>query len=295
MDVSHLMALDKAAEWLRWVEAGGYKYWRMPSDREDDVDAEFSGYLFITSASSGNIFFMHRKFCEMVTHACDKAVMDASVTDALQFEENWMVTPTGFMWLETPFQFGLSRKVTGRSLGINAVGWVRHHEHYEIEGYSEMSEGCIPWGGFSVRQGDTIANFMDRLLPKDAEGEDFEDWCSTVRWIYAALHTMAERMTIVVNQDANRATKRRLERENSPVPPLVRIVTLRRLEQDRLRAQTSGTPMEHDYCWDVRGHWRLQPYPTTGERKWIYIDAFVKGDLTKPFKPPVIKLFKAKR
>jgi hypothetical protein len=89
-----------------------------------------------------------------------------------------------------------------------------------------------------------------------------------------------------------RQLRRAREREGKRPAPEVTVVTLRKLAHKS--AEDDGGEKHHiDYSCHflVRSHWRQQFYRSTGERKPRYIQSFVKGDPSKPFKPPSRKLF----
>lgn len=134
-----------------------------------------------------------------------------------------------------------------------------------------------PGAGYVVKPGDTIAHPKHEL-----------------RWVYAAFHLMAQKLSTTIQVPTDRATRRRLERQNQIPPPFIKIITLRRLELDRKRA---GNPSDVDWQWQwsVDGHWRNQYYPSEGVHKRIFIESYIKGPADKPLKPGQLKLYSAKR
>ena len=71
------------------------------------------------------------------------------------------------------------------------------------------------------------------------------------------------------------------------------MVTLRRLEAARPRNPVEA--QEWNWQWEVRGHWRNQWYAKERVHRQKFIEAYVKGDPTKPFKEHGSKLFVASR
>jgi hypothetical protein len=102
--------------------------------------------------------------------------------------------------------------------------------------------------------------------------------------------------TIVVAKDAtaDRATRRRLAREGLVHDPVVKVITLRRQSRDGA-ATDDGGHIEWSCQWIVRGHWRQQLYPSTGERRPLFILPYVKGPDDKPLKPPAATVFAVTR
>ena len=73
------------------------------------------------------------------------------------------------------------------------------------------------------------------------------------------------------------------------------IVQLRRRQAVSETAPGSGTAVDWKCRWTVTGHWRNQPYKTTGKIEAIWIDAYVKGPDDKPMKDAPRKVYAVKR
>lgn len=223
----------------------------------------------------------------------------------------------------------------GQSIRIYAVGWYRVPDDAQ-EGvlsdaqqcglfrpprpggtqfccFCDLSEfapghpGFGAWSKFGLRDGDKVLDSIhqlefdqdsrgggDRIYPRDRDTDMLHD----IRWVYAAFHLMSQKLATTVKHDADRATRRRLERERQSTPetpaPTVRVVTLRRLEMVR-----STGPQSHkvhwQYQWRVRGFWREQWYAAERVHKKIWIEDFIKGPSDKPLKPPVHTIYVARR
>lgn len=110
-----------------------------------------------------------------------------------------------------------------------------------------------------------------------------------MRIIACCLAFMQQQVLVTTNERADRPSRKRalasLKHE-----PLVRVVRLRRkssagpVEDDR-------EPAEWSHRWIVSGHWRQQYYPSTAERRPLFILPYVKGPEDKPLKPPRAKVF----
>ena len=109
--------------------------------------------------------------------------------------------------------------------------------------------------------------------------------------IAAAMHFMG--LPIVTREPMGlpRQSRRQREREDRPVPN-ISVVQLRRLVRPG-PATTDADQEGVDWSchWLVKGHWRRQWHPSLGEHRPIYIDAHLKGDFEKPFRPPRQKLY----
>jgi hypothetical protein len=162
---------------------------------------------------------------------------------------------------------------------------------------SQRGFGC--WSYFVLRDGQSVAERVRDFEEKQAAGRyrmagrtfDSEH---EIRWAYAALYLMAQRLATQVQHTTDRGTRRRAERNNQVAPPVIRVITLRRLEAARQR-QPNPEAIDWRWQWEVRGHWRDQWYPSEGVHKPKFIEAYIKGPPDKPLKPGALKLFTAVR
>lgn len=83
----------------------------------------------------------------------------------------------------------------------------------------------------------------------------------------------------VLNKGAARRLAKALPRE-----PAVQVVSLRRRQYETQEGKPTLRSVEWSCQWLVRGHWRAQYYPSTGQHrpKWIY--PHTKGPADKPLK-----------
>lgn len=112
------------------------------------------------------------------------------------------------------------------------------------------------------------------------------------RWFFSALLWMDQKIVVAHETPPHRSLRRRLQRANEPVRQ-IRVITLRRAS----RETTDGTGGSVDWTcrWIVGGHWRQQPYPSTGERRPLWIMPYVKGPEDKPLNPPSATVFAVRR
>ena len=163
--------------------------------------------------------------------------------------------------------------------------------------------GFGAWSYFILRDGDRLgdrtADFETRqavgqYVGAQEEPDRREHPLHEIRWVYTALHLMAQKLAITVRRDTDRATRRRAERNRQTAPSFIEVVTLRRLEADRQR-DPKGIEVDWQWQWIVEPHWRNQWYPSEGVHKTILIESYVKGPPDRPLKPSGIKLFVARR
>jgi hypothetical protein len=157
-----------------------------------------------------------------------------------------------------------------------------------------QSRGFSMWSYFVLNPGDMLderRELFEAFSAAEASSGAYlpgSEELHEVRWIYTALHLMSQRLATTVPKTATRGTRKRLERERTPVQPEYRIVTLRRMEEDREKAakeEGERHSVEWQWSWTTTGHWRRQWYPVEQEHRTIWIDEYVKGPLDKPLKP----------
>ena len=182
-----------------------------------------------------------------------------------------------------------------------------HDHHHLVNGEALLGlrpGDWRPWSFFALREGwelaERMADFEDRGRRENPMGqyipteERVGQPLHEMRWLFAALFLMNQRLAATIPQQADRATRRRAERAGQTAPPVIRVVTLRRFQQDREAARVASD-VDWQWRWTVRGHWRQQFYASDGSHRPIFIEAFVKGPEDKPMKPDTLKLFVAKR
>jgi hypothetical protein len=125
---------------------------------------------------------------------------------------------------------------------------------------------------------------------KDANGDriregqrlmEYATWngANMQRWLYALWVVMGQEIAHLQEEQADRATKRRMTRMK--LPPAITVITLRRPANPH-RQQGDGH-VEWQHHWFVRGHPRWQPYGVgRQERKLIWINPHVRGNLDAP-------------
>lgn len=184
--------------------------------------------------------------------------------------------------------------------------WVEHAK-WDVNPEFFPTNGFGAWSYFVLQDGEVLGDRIRLFEEKQSSGMYVTTEIAMngmhprvtqprheIRWIYTAFHLMAQRLATVVSEPVDRATRRRAERQGEKPPPLIRIITLRRLEADRQRDGQGGN-VDWRWQWTVRGHWRNQYYPSEGVHRDKFIEAYVKGPEDKPMKPDTIKLFSAER
>jgi hypothetical protein len=174
-------------------------------------------------------------------------------------------------------------------------------------GDDSADQGFIPISHFGLLAGNELGRRVEAFeswaakahsLNPTAVDAPYGDprgmWRHEIRLAYTIFYLISQKLTITPRVNTDRPTRRRAEREKQVAPEYIQVITLRRLEEDRKR-DPQGHEVDWAWHWSVTGHWRWQFYPSTEEHKRIWIHQFIKGDTSKPFKSPGIKMFIAKR
>lgn len=288
-------AVESRLQWLRWAKGPtAFDVWMhlgsLPAMR---------AAISILEAGAG--FFMDAHFQELV------AVARLEIPDTLVFETTWLLAPSGFMWLDVPFLMPApgSAGDGAEDVAARAVGWRPvlvpdlTEERTQFLVFVELPNGGFGcWSYMVLHPGKSLG---DRITELERDARDAPDSYRDVdlcrhelRWIYAAFHLMAQKLTVVVPEPTDRAIRHRARRDGQEAPPLINVVTLRRLHL----AQHDGeahSDVNWQWRWTVTGHWRNQWFPSAATHKPVFIEAFMKGPADKPLKPTAIRLYVARR
>lgn len=318
--MDYAYALEKRLEWLRWAK-DPQTYARFGDHFEPG-----SLNVYTQILQSGDTLYMNKRFCELVDLARH------TIPDDLKFENEWMIAPNGFMWLEDPFIIpkpiiaqdpNIKSMDTIDAMKISAIGWQKITENHiapisstsklELGSYQfvcflnwrffnpNAGQGFGMWSFFILNSGevmiDRIRRFEKISLAATAsaayEQGRATDMMHEIRWIYSAMHLMSQKLATAVTHQAQRPTKRRMAKQNVPFVPMVKVITLRRLEEHKPTNQSRE--VDWQYQWPVSGHWRNQYFPSTDENRIIWIEDYIKGPEDKPLRPPQHKIYKVER
>jgi hypothetical protein len=326
--LSYLRALEKQAAWLDWTSRVS---WRVHPSVSAATNAEIlsANATMLDYAAEilrrGETLIMVAPFCSLADHA------RRTVPDDLEFELSWVPCECGWLYLETPFTLPrLCYDAGERALEthtIRAIGWMPRPQEvsedeavvkglralpipspgsYEFFCYEELLVGYNLWSWFRLQEGEKVLDrlrfFEERCLGDPTgryQSQQEQDALHEIRWLYTALHLMAQKLAITVQQKTSPLAVSMARKKRRKLNPILKVVTLRRMEQDRHREQgQEHIDREYHWQWLVRGHWRRQPYKDGLGGivyKNIFIEAYIKGPQDKPLKSPTPTLFVARR
>lgn len=222
------------------------------------------------------MFYMNAVFQKLV------AETSVGLPKDLAFDPVWLQHDDGFCYLEEP--------VAGDPGDYRAFSWQR---------VDVMPQGTPAFAiAFYTEQTPTKDFF--KVMPMVEPGEtiggltDETGYAVEFGWVYAALYLMGQRLATTIRRQPDRGTRRRAEHAGHRLPPFIDVVTLRRLEADRV-ADPRGRDIDWQWQWWVSPHWRRQWYPSDGVNRWKLIPTYLKGPSGRPLKPGVPRFFVAKR
>src|SRR5438105_6689348 len=286
MNPSYAAALETRLRWLEWAATDGPSFWQRKSlwHPKSVLGGPEVLALYKSTLEQGETFYMDEHFCRLVAHAREAVPLD------LRFELDWLIRPAGWLYLAEPIVVPppaatlprVDEQVAGTPpMLIGAVGWrtvpAGTNVIHALGGQSEtltsaatqflcfldfgrMVPGRVgfgAWSYFLLRDGQSlgarIAQYEEHVHRTDPGGEYSGAHVAQheMHWIYTALHLMAQRLSVRVRHDTDRATRRRLVRPARPAPPFITVVTLRRLEAARPKGPSA--PRDWQWQWDVRG------------------------------------------
>lgn len=233
---------------------------------------------------------------------CDAFYWDAALADAVLSSSTSLPSDTtiafrelpreGWMWFQKPLREGVvsENAICGllwlsipQADQLSPSVMMMAFSSAEEGGFGPLAALDVTFAG--VREGASIGEL-------DAETRTPTIKALIKFWTAAALW-LEQRIIVAPVERPNRACRRRMERENAHTEGL-RVVRLRKAEA-RDHSDASSGPATWSCQWIVRGHWRQQYYPSTGERSPLWIMPYVKGPEDAPLKTPGATVFAVTR
>lgn len=115
-----------------------------------------------------------------------------------------------------------------------------------------------------------------------------------LRFFVAMLLWIDQEILTTRNAELDRHARKRLLKVAPEQATDIKVVELRRRHQES-HGEAHGDGVEWTCQWVVRGHWRQQYYPSTGERRPKWILPYVKGPEEMPLKVPRSEVFVVRR
>lgn len=201
----------------------------------------------------------------------------------------------GWWWFDKPIAVDL----TGSDHGLAALLFESDDHGMHFSAYSlDEDDGpafALGWNWPAGESWETLRQMIAdgkavAMYRSDVGREKSHETIAHIsRLFLAGCAWLQQKVVVETHGNIERHRRKQLAREDGtpPVRNEVRVIQLRRRDYSGVTHQpTEGERVSHEYScrWVVSGHWRNQFYPSTNERKLIYIMPFVKGPADKPLK-----------
>lgn len=307
--MSYSYALDRQAMLATFWSSGAGARWtegyfgkimasrQAYADRPEKV-AETIGMVAMLSADRGETFYWSPEMASMLA-----GVVEGMPSTTLRHD--LIPASLGFAWFGKPLPLEKARGEISQD--IVAISWavicndddgrkfiipspdtrVDDGETLALVFYSpiEGNPGIYPLAFWYWKIGETLE------IAADTSGVETPAQLTRLRYVAALFAIMDQQIVVARKERADRATRKRMERDGWTHEPMVRVVQLRRASNQHARHDSSSVPVEWSCSWVVRGHWRQQFYPSTGEHRPVFVLPYIKGPDDKPLKAPAERVF----
>jgi hypothetical protein len=280
-------ALEQQVGLLRWLDAG--------ARTAPHLSTSELKYITRTTLAEGHPVYVALPICQVLDVA-------SRGIPRLVLQESDVPLMNGFVWFARPLAMPAPPHDIAAAEGMRAFSWMRYRTNPGFDGvvvvfWVAVPNQSRPWPT-SVLYWDFGSSWEDfKPHPSMAHADDpaaAETLLTCRRYVAALFSFMAQRILVAPARQAERAARKRLEREGWQHEPLIRVVELRRKERlpnDSSAAVARTDATEWSCQWVVRGHWRQQYYPSLHRNQPIWITPYVKGPEDKPLKPPRATVF----
>lgn len=229
--------------------------------------------------ADGELFYISTEMCDLIRSA-------APALPEFVLSGDDPPTRSGLAYFATPVE---DVDDDGLTVRVVAMAWIRIMNAVRIWTFVERDTLPIEWTGDERR---TLFDLAPPIFPlgswqsRESDGKllPHREGIDAGRNYFASIKTlwllMRQPLTEETAERPDRPTRRRLQREGRPVPP-IRVIGLRRPPSSGNGAGESGREWHHR--WIVRGHWR-QAACGAGrtERRPVWIAPHVKGPEDAP-------------
>jgi hypothetical protein len=242
----------------------------------------------------------------------DTGLLPTVIREPLPGEESVDVTInvgiSAIGWFTIPPDAALNANLTvSHALKPGTIEVVCFQDYKYFEGFNagKTPSGFGCWSHYILQPGDKLIDRIhsfEKICQNQDDGGAYvdgraSDMLHEIRWVYSAFYLMAQRLATSIKREANRATRRRMQKASTKHQTFVRVISLRKLEEARPKQADDGVSaiVDWQWQWSVRGHWRNQWFRKENTHKPVFVEAYIKGPEGKPLKPETLKLFTATR
>lgn len=287
MASQYAQALEQQRRYARWLASpdGVRTFYDQMVDRTSLRWLQQTATLTLASADP---YYWQPEMCDLL-----EAVSAEMPRWTLRREA--LPTDFGFCWFARPLALPHS------FLRIEAVAWgLRSPVSQTPSGPAALetvvatvyacnpndARGIVPMTTFWWPMGQAMD--VEQDIPPSSTAEMARVNVRCWRFGAAIFALLEQRILVTTREGVARATRRRLVKDRARQPPAILVVRLRHALGTHAER---GEPVEWSCRWLVRGHWRQQYYPSSGEYRPIFILPHIKGPDDKPLRAPAERVF----
>ena len=252
------------------------------------------------TADAGKASLSALRAAELFTWRSDLAkaalVAGQGLPSPVTLSEGLMPCENGLYLFEAPLH------LPGSGYPVSALSWCAFGGYSLVNAYTTTEPSKLPRFGplwsfacYVLQHGQDVDVASAEDVRKVGTDNDFDmrkGGGSVNRFLVSSWLWLSQRVMVVGKETGNRASRKLADR--AQMSSSVNVVILRRADRS-LDPHADTSAIEWNCQWLVRGHWRQQYYPSTGERRPLWIEPYVKGPDDKPFKAPVETVFAVNR
>jgi hypothetical protein len=225
-----------------------------------------------TNLSTASPFFVSSGICQFI----DSAAIQLRQIERQTFNANDLPVPVGYCLFESSISVEDDREMVALSwslvqkdghvfLPAVAPQFATHLQMFPWLRHPKSPSG-VSWIGSYLQ---LPLGQISRMQPQDGVFDTERFWkVATVLLTlceFLRQHILQTSNRVVTNRQARRRIAKSLEHE-----PTVNVVELRRREYQQ-RDESHDAHIEYSCQWLVRGHWRQQYFPASGEHRPLWI------------------------
>lgn len=280
----YAQSLERQRQYARWLAtpAGVRAFFEQGPDQE--LMRQFYRHARLTLAAADPYHW--------VPEMCDLLDSISAAMPPWTLRREALPTDYGFCWFESPLP------VDGGALRVVALAWglsvPAAHSADDVEtlvinvyGGADHEHSIWPLLSLSWPTGDLLGA---EDLDSDADtAQNTRMQRRIFRYASAIFALLEQRILVATPEAIDRAARRRLQKAKARQPPSVLVIRLRRAAREADDHDGQARPWT---CrWIVRGHWRQQYYPSSGEYRPIFILPHIKGPDDMPLRDPAERVF----
>ncbi|MBU0778247.1 hypothetical protein KKF82_08315 [Patescibacteria group bacterium] len=269
------------------------KYWyssykAMLSAAEEIQGAEF----FVNSLAQAEPYYIEQNICDLLMHTQESLPLVTLRKELVPSQAGWVTLAKPFPLLPSIREIKTPPALKGFSWTIEKV---ESTDGIYFVFYEKMEQLYLePISIFACPFGENFMGVQPILRPDEKVEESvvMGRMHQLERYALTFFSLINQKLLATSRRHANRAFRRRIQREQQIAEPLINVVILR---HKHFFPTGEEREVEWSCRWIVRGHWREQWYPSQQVHQPIWIFPYIKGPEDRELKQPGIKVFDVAR